>query len=397
MRRLALLILATGAAAQEDSYRAALEAGVRLYQDNDFEGAVRSFARARRERPGDWRGHFWQAMALIRQAMFEGDAVRRQGLLREARAMTGPLVKEAGVLFQDPVRHYVLGLCASTAGERKEALGHFARAYQAPRHLFDPYREVDLHTLVRRAYSREVLAVATDHILHGRFDKADELLPVAAQALPEGDPAWRDLERHWAVVDEAMGRFDRAVERLRRCIELNADRPELQEEFRGTIALIQFKNNRYDQGVAALQEVPEGSRNPEVLAARCTQRKIPALRDPEGPAMDEALTYYRRVMADFPREEVYRLVEEFAEMVLAKVGPAQVERQAPLLDEAVALLEREIGHHEECPTLYWLLHRIWRLRGDTEKAERYERLHAGKKALYDQRLRFDSRGRPACG
>ncbi|MCI0440961.1 MAG: hypothetical protein L0177_17800, partial [Chloroflexi bacterium] len=121
--RIAALLVLCGVLSAQDPSRDVLDAGIRLYKEGDHEGAAAQFARARGIAPRDWRGHAWQALAFFQQAAAErGDPARRAALAREGQALTGPLVKEAGVLLQDPLRHYLLGLAASVLEDREAAL-----------------------------------------------------------------------------------------------------------------------------------------------------------------------------------------------------------------------------------------------------------------------------------
>jgi len=402
MRRLCLLLaLAAAARAQDNPYAVAIVEGVELYYQGKYEDALTRFAKARQIAPHDWRGHTWQALTLIQQAMRAKDPLRRNGLLKEAKSMLGPLMKQAGIMFQDPLRHYLLGLIASVRGDDGEALNHLDRARKARTELFEPYNGkpvdgIELKDNVKRGFARGLMAVAKRLILQGEFEAADPRLALAFRELPKNDPGMRELRRHIAVVDESLGRWESAIEQLRICIELNQDRPKLQTEFVGTIAMIYFLNQKHEEGMKVLAEVPEDSEHPDILAARCTGLKTLALRDPEGKAMDDAIAYYRESMAKYPKEDVYRLVEDYAEIVLEKVRPAHAAQHRELLQDTLEIILREMKLRPECASLYFRAYRLYKLLGDKENEIKYQRLHEIKKKEFEGKARYDTRGRPRC-
>ena len=106
-----------------------LQAGKRLFDAGKYGEAEPHFARARMAEPKRWQGHTWHAFALIQLAYAEpADSKRREDLLHEVRALTGPLVKQCGLDFSDPLRHYLLGLVEHGAGEVDASFKHFAKA-----------------------------------------------------------------------------------------------------------------------------------------------------------------------------------------------------------------------------------------------------------------------------
>ena len=121
-----------------------------------------------------------------------------------------------------------------------------------------------------------------------------------------------------------------------------------------------------------------------------------AMLEPDGPPMDEALRYYRDVMKTYPDEDVYYLVEQWGDMVLEKVGPAQAAAQRELLLETVAMLEREVKRRPECPSLYFKLHRLHKLLGNEEEAKRFADLHTVKKKDWTNKIKFNAQGKPRC-
>ncbi len=121
-----------------------------------------------------------------------------------------------------------------------------------------------------------------------------------------------------------------------------------------------------------------------------------ALRNPTAEALDKALDEHRRVMKILAQHEVYRLAEQFADIVLEKVGPRDVEKEVKLLDETIALLEQERARRPECPGLYFALYKLHKLRGAKEKEVYYQELHTRKKAEWDRKAQYDANGRPRC-
>lgn len=402
MRRCVLLLLAASVLAQDQVppkvYYETIGKGVELYNTGKYDEALTQFARARRLAPFDWQGHAWQAFTLLQQAIQEKAPQRKAALTREAESMTAMLVKQCGMLFQHPLRHYILGLAASVRGEQERALQHLTKAYTAPPSMFQAFNVIQLRNHVARAYSRALTEYAKRFILQGLFEQADPLLQRAERIMPANDKlGQRDLQRSLAVVDEGLSRNESAVKRLRKCIELNDDRPELQVEFIGTIAHIYFKSQRYKEGLAALAEAPADSQHPEILSARCAALLHPALEAaPDSKKVDEAIRFFRDAMAKYPKDEVYRLVEDYATLILHKVGRREAKKERALLEETVKRLLVEVEIRPECPSLYFLLYKLYKLLGDKENEIKFQNLHAQKKKEYEGKARFDHRGRPRC-
>ena len=406
-RRLAVLLLFCAAAPAQESYADALNAGIRLYEagtgdPSKYEQAITRFAQARRLNPGDWRGHAWQAMTLLQLAVLEKESFdRRVALTREAESMTAMLVQQAKLPFQHPLRLYILGLGASLRGERERAVNYLGRGARNNPQLLEGFDlgGVELKELLNRAYARALHDLAKRYILKGKFEQSDPILVEAAKMMPAGDNVGRrDLERSRAVVDEGMGRLESAVKRLYKCIELyKRDRPDLQEEFLGTIALIYFKWEKYERGLEVLAEVPEGSTHPDILYARCTAHLHPALRaKPNDEKVAAAITYYQKAMEIYPQTDVHRLVEDYARLVLHKVGPREAKQEKPLLEDALRRLLREIERRPECPAFYFLAYRAYKLLGDARNEIKYQDLHTRKKKEFLGKAVFDHRGRPRC-
>jgi len=395
---LLLLLLAGPAAPQAQPADAAIAAGRADFQAGRYEEALTHFAEARAIAPEDWRGHALQSMTLIQQAIEEPDPRRREALLREAEGVAGVMVKLRLVEFHDPLYRFIRGLVISIQGDDAKAYAVLAEALRSPRAKFARYDEIDLRGLVERAYAVAAVRVASRLIRMGKFEPADVELDRAGKYLKEGDPQRYELERLLAVTSEHLGRRDKAIEHIRRCMELRKDDPGTVQEFVGVIALVYLANEDLENGRKILDgEAPADSRNPEIVAARCTLVFREALRDRS--RLDQALDYLRREMKAYAPEDVYRLVLLYKDLVLAKVGQreAQTEPGKALLREAIPILEREIGRRPECPPLYYALYRIHKLLGDVENERRYQELHEKKKEEWEHQEKYDARGRPRCG
>ena len=214
--------------------------------------------------------------------------------------------------------------------------------------------------------------------------------------LPKDDAGWIDM-RSLAVLDEAHNRWESAIQRLHKCIEMSENRPQMQLEFRGTIAQIYFKNQRYEDGIKILAEVPEDSTNPEIVAARCTARMHAALRgSARDERVDKALVYYRKALETFPKDDRHRLVEQYTQIVLRKVGVREAQQERALLEDAARRMLVEMKVRPECPSIYFQLYKLYKLLGDTKKENEFEALHRKKRAEFEGKARFDTRGRPRC-
>ncbi len=399
---LVLLPLAAALRAQENPYLAAVDEGRKLYFERKYEAALGHFVKARQIYPRDWRGHTWQAFTLLQMAIEETDPRRRAGLIDEAEAMTGaPLLKQAGLLWQDPLRYYLLGMIAALRGDHARAFDALAKARTARPDLFHPYAaELDLKQIVDTAYARTCMDIGKSMIVEGKWPEADEILQQAYRIFVEygrmEDTAMKELRRHLAVVDESLGRFDRAIEHLRTCIDLNADNPELQTEFKATIAMIYMANERLEEGIAALDKLPADCTHPEYIAARAKAFHKLAEDGLDPAKVATALAYYRKAMAVYPKEDVYRLVIDYVKLLKETVSAANRDAKRPELEEAIGMLEREKDIRPECPDIYWSIYQIFLLMGEEEKALAAQRLYERKKEEYKNVARFDARGRPRC-
>lgn len=390
-----LLLLAAAALAQQggDEFARLLAEGGGHFDAGRYQEALGPFARARLVSPGDWRGHTWQALTLLRLAESERDPRRRAALLDEAGAMTGPLVRQAGLLFQDPLRHYLLGTVAAARGDAERALHHLTSARTANSRLFRPYEhELRLRSNVELAYARACLAAGQLRLIQGRLKQADHLLRQADAALPKDDGGRVGLLRTRAAVLEALGRYDDAAGQLRACVPLLGAQPPLLEECRASLARVLLAAGKAKEARAVLEELDPDSRNPAVLEARALARKQAALADPA--KLDAALEHYRGVIRGFPDEGVHPLVIGFSDLALIRAGDEPDEVAAELLEEAATLLVREIRLRPKSPAPYERMARIRRLQGAEKAAERFEKLHASRAAEAKDKLRFDAFGRP---
>jgi len=397
-----LLAIVPALRAQENAYLAAVDEGRKLYFERKYEAALGHFVKARQIYARDWRGHTWQAFTLLQMSIEEPDPRRRAGLIDEAEAMTGaPLLKQAGLLWQDPLRYYLLGMIAALRGDHARAFDALTKARTARPDLFAPYAaELDLKQIVDTAYARTCMDIGKSLIVEGKWPEADEILQQAFRIFVEykrmDDAAMKELRRHLAVVDESLGRFDRAIEHLTICIGLNADNPELQTEFKATIAMIYLANERLEEGIAALDRLPADCIHPEYIAARAkAYHKIAEDGlDPDKVAV--ALDYYRKAMALYPKEDVYRLVIDYVKLLKETVSATDRDAKRPQIEEALRMLDREKDIRPECPDIYWWIFQLQQLMGDEEKALAAQRLYERKKEEYKNAARFDARGRPRC-
>ncbi|MDH3592521.1 MAG: tetratricopeptide repeat protein, partial [Planctomycetota bacterium] len=332
-----LLILASFAAAEGDAYLGEVQAGVRAFEAGTLDQAVTHFARARQMNAKDWRGHAWHSMTVLRQATGTRNRTRRLALAGEAKQLAAQLIKSAGLKFNDPLYNYLTGLADSLHGRTSQALTSLSRAYGASLPRYSPYREIGLRDLVSRAFAHATIDGAVGLLFRGEFERAEPMLQVAAKALPQNDGGWILLHRNFAVVDESLGRYEAAIDRLEKCLKMEPP-PALREELQASIAVIYAKNKQLKEAAKALAAIPKESRHIDVIAARATVKKLAALRDPRGAAMEDALVFFRGEMKTYPEKELYRLVEDFAELVLARVERPQLEKERPLVDEAMTLL-----------------------------------------------------------
>jgi tetratricopeptide (TPR) repeat protein len=393
-----LLLLAAAAAAQEQQAAAELFAGRQAFEAGRFEEALACFTRAEALAPLDWRGGAYRSLTLVQLAMGQPDLRKREVLLRDAERVAGDLVRRELVEFHDPLYRFVRGLIYSIAGDDMKAYAVLDEALRAPREKFAPYDEIELHRMVRRAFAVAATRVARHMITVGHFEKAEVELERADKGLAADDPERQLLERLFAAVSENLGKLDKAIEHLRKCIELSKRDPVAVEELTATIALIHLVHEELDKGRAVLAELPADSQQPDVVAARCTLAMKDALRD-RGERLDEGLAYVKNVMRSYPPENAYKLVLIYRTLLDARVGPreAQTPEGRALLEEAIPIYKREIDRRPECPPLYFALYRIYKLLGNAEEERRYQDLHERKKKDFEHQEKYDQRGWPRCG
>ncbi|HEX5139163.1 MAG TPA: hypothetical protein VFY93_19500 [Planctomycetota bacterium] len=398
MRRLALLVLAAAAAAQGQSADAELRAGRQAFDAERFDEALACFTRAEALDPADWRGATYRSMTLLQLAMGHVDTRQREALLLEAERVAGDLVKRGLVEFHDPLYRFIRGVIYSIQGDDGKAYEILGEALKAPREKFAPYDEVELHRMVLRAFSVSALHVARRQIAQGLFERAEVELERAAKGIREDDRERQLLERLFAAVSENLSKIEKAVEHLRKCIELSKQDPVAVEELTATIAIIYLVHEDIDKGRAVLAEIPEDSRQPDVVAARCTLAMKDALKE-RGDRLDEALAYVKDAMRTSPPEYVYKIVLIYRTLLDAKVGPREAETPEgrALLEEAIPIFKREIDRRPECPPLYFALYRIYKLLGNAEEERRYQDLHERKKKDFEHQEKYDQRGWPRCG
>jgi tetratricopeptide (TPR) repeat protein len=396
VRTLALLLLAAAASAQGRPADADIAAGRDAFDAGKYTDAITCFARARLADPRDWRGHAYTSLTLLQQAMRETGA-RRLDLAREAERVAGELVKLDLCDFHDPLYRFIKGLVCSLEGDDAKAYVTLSEALRSPPEKFAMYEEVELHRQVQRAYAVCGIRVAGILLAAGRFELAETEMTKAGALLPEDDPERARFERVFAAVSENLNKIDKAIAHLRACIALSKD-PAVVDELTGTIALIHINNEQLEKGREVLAQASKESRQPELVAARCTLIVRDALRE-GGARLDEALSQLRDAMLPYPPEQVYRLVLLYRDLLLTRVGmrEAQTPEGQALLKDALPIFLREIERRPECPPLYFAVYRVYKLLGDAEQERRYQDLHERRKKEFEQLDKYDQYGRPRCG
>ena len=396
MRTAVLLLLAAAAAAQGRPADPDVAAGRDAFDAGKYTDAITCFARARLVDPLDWRGHAYTSLTLIQQAIRE-TGVRRQDLVREAERVGGELVKLDLCDFHDPLYRFIKGLVYSLEGDDVKAYVTFGDALKAPPEKFARYEEVELHRQLQRACGVCGIRVASLLLAAGRFQKAETEIVAADALLPKDDPERARLERVMAAISENLNKIEKAVSHLRACIALSKD-PAVVDELTGTIALIYINNEELEKGREVLVHASKESRQPELVAARCTLVVRDALLE-GGARLDDAMTQLRDAMRPYPQEQVYRLVLLYRDLLLTRVGmrEAQTPEGQALLKEAVPIFLREIERRPECPPLYFALYRVHKLLGNAEQERRYQDLHERRKKEFEHMDKYDQFGRPRCG
>ncbi len=381
-----------------DKYVQLLSQGRKLLNARKWSEAAEIFRRARELVPTDWRGHAFQAVAHIQDAVEETEPDRRMGLLQQAGRIASDLPKRAGTRMTDPMYLYLRGVIMSAKSRDEQAYRTLSRVMKAPRPMLARYQDLQLADNAKMAFAQASLRLAGRMMTNGEFAKSLPVLQKANQGLDklQGSRSIRALlERRLGVACEQIANYDNAIKHLKKCIELNDDRA-LTEELTASIALILFNLERMDEGRKILHELGRETTHPEVTAARCMMRYKLAMRAPDGRVMDDALRYIREAMKKFPERDRYFLAKLLADLALEKVQPADAANHRPLLLEMVQTLKTEADHRPECPGVYYRLRRLLQLLGDHKQELYYDRLFAAKKRDFDQKQKYDHQGRPRC-
>jgi len=370
--------------------------GIELHSAGKLEEAIPYFARYRELVPRDWRGHTWQALTLLKQASQETNTRRRAALIDEARAMQAPLIKQAGVPFRSPLRHYLNGMAANTAGDRAGAYNHLQKAVLANPTLFKPFESIRLHHYVNQAFALASMDLATTYIMQGAYEDANRHMETAKRYLPADDPRQRYVEVNLAVVKEGMGQYEVAIKHVRNCIEFarKAGDDDKALEHTATIALIHLHSKDIEAARKVLDELPKDTKNADIVAARCRIRMIETERDPE--RLLDTLAYFREAMKDFPEDQLQRLVVDYGNLCITYISRNDAEKNRALLEQAVTFVNATRLRHPECPPPYWLLSKLHAMLGNEKKAAEYKMLHTRKKDEYKNKRQYDKRGRTRC-
>jgi hypothetical protein len=114
------------------------------------------------------------------------------------------------------------------------------------------------------------------------------------------------------------------------------------------------------------------------------------------PRVEEALAAHREAMAAHPMR-LDSLVEDYARLALHKVGPAEAKQQEALLLDCRTRLIQSATRRPECPAIYFLIYRIYKLMGDEERANKAKELHETRKKEYEKNVQYTHLGRSRCG
>jgi Flp pilus assembly protein TadD len=393
---LASLLLAAAALASPTVPELVAE-GRKLCEAGRYDEAEARFSEVALAEPANWRGHFWLSVCALQKSIREEDPRVRGEFLATAEAHAWRLCKEPGMFLTHPMPKYLLGIAASLRGDRVVAYEALDSAVRARLDLFRACEEVSLRTSVERAYARSAIDMGKQMLLVGNIDKAHFYLVQGSTYLPKEDgEAQADLDRHLAAAQEALSRFDEAVASLRRAIGYAKDDPDTRYELLASIAMIHLRNEKLEEGLKVLGEMPADCAHVDVLAARCFALRVEALREPEGEPMARALAGYLDAMGKVAKDERYRFVVAYGELLLGRIGAVAKESDKPELEAEIARLLEEAKIRPECPPIYWLLKQIYRLLGDGEKELYYQRLHEEKRKEIENKERYDQHGRPRC-
>jgi tetratricopeptide (TPR) repeat protein len=373
-----------------------LKKGVELHLAQEYEEALTYLARARRIYPQDWRGHTWQALTLINMASGEKDLRRRDALIDEAKAMQSPLLKQAGMLFQSPLRMYLNGLANSTRGDAAGAYREFRKAFLAKPELFKKYESIELRKHVKNGYALASLDLGVSVIIQAQYEDALRFLAQADQHLGANHTHRLVLHSNHALVCEALGQFELALKHIHRCIEICEKSGEKDKAigYRASTAMIHLQKKDVDKARKILDALPKDSVLQRVIQARCRLRLIETERDPS--KLLETLAFFRKQLKHYPEDGRMRLIVDYGELVVTYMGRRQADENRDLILKMIEMVEKERKLHPECPALYWILSKSHRLLGDMEKALTFERLHEQKRKEYETKHRFDSKGRNRC-
>jgi tetratricopeptide (TPR) repeat protein len=332
-------------------------------------------------------------MAHIEQARRERNLIRRDALLRQAESVASDLIHKTHAKFTDPFYRFLRGMVELAAGNDEKAWDLFQKAAMTRAAQFQRYEGFPLRNAIGDAAVEASLHLATKRIVSGKFDEADKIVARTAPLVAKNNPNRALFERIAGITAGRLGRCDEAAAHFETSIELAGD-PGFANELHAILATMYFDQDQLDKGDEVLAKIPADSKHPEVIYARCTSVYKRALAEPDGPRMDEALRLYRDVMKTYPENEVYHLVEQWGDLVLAHVSKDEADAQRELLLETVALCEREVKRRPECPSLYLKLQTLHELLGNEEEAKRYAELYAVKKKDWANKIRFDANGKP---
>lgn len=374
-----------------------LKKGIELHVAQKYEEALTYLARARRIYPQDWRGHTWQALTLINMAGLEKKSPqRRDALLDEAKAMQTPLIKQAGMLFQSPLRMYLNGLANSTRGDAAGAYREFRKAFLAKPELFKKYEPLELRKHVQNGYALASLDLGVSVIIQAQYEDALRFLSQADQYLEAEHQHRLVLHSNFALVCEALGQFKPALKHLQRCITI-AEKSGQKNKVIGysaSQAMIHLQKKDVEKARKILDTLPADSVVPHLLQARCRLRLIETERDPS--KLLDTLAFFRKQLKLYPPDGRMQLIVDYGELVVTYMSRRQADEHRDLILQMIDIVEAERKLHPECPALYWILSKSHALLGDEEKALTYERLHERKRKEYQTKHRFDAKGRSRC-
>lgn len=392
------LFLSAPPASAEQSFADLILAGRKLYDEGKVEEASARFAEAAKREPADWRGHFWLCACALQRALHDEDPRRRADLLSEAEGHAASLCKPpANFYFTHPLPKYLQGLIASMRGDRMGAYGALNKAIRARPETYREFDEIGLQRMAERAFARSAIDLGKQMLVTGNFMNALNLLEQGGTYVPADDRQGQaDLARHLAAAQEGLSRFDDAIRNLRRAIELEKEDEEVRFELTASIAMIHLRNEKLEEGTKVLGELPPDCRNIDVVWARSYAKRMEALRDPEGPAMEEALRNYLDLIPRFAKEDQYRFVVDYGETLLRRIGAVLRDADRPAVAPQIERLLEQATLHPECPPVYWQLKQFYKLLGDGEKELYYQRIHDEKRKEIEKKERYDPYGRPRC-